>query len=483
MAYVQEKHHRECVEHDCGGDRRNRYFKGKRMTFEGFALEQEYLIDRRRLLNRSLYGFGVVSGFELHHERSVISSGLALDHHGRELILHERHVLSLDACYIDESCGKSLEEGRWLLQAHYAERPLNEQRIPGSCGCSDLEWNEVCETVVFSLWPLGHEGHCPPGELPCPECHCHHDSTCCRHERHEVIEPRLDQEGDEHHRQEEHERPGHMAHDRDRHRCLCQWINGARFPEEPDALCEWHDRHIAFARKDPVPLACLQLAKDDCGCLQITGIDQCAPRRLVKRNDVLFDLIRGCDLTRIKDVSWSEWHRSPVPVHWKKFREKFHNSHHVPPPPHTPASNPRVTDFTVYFTKEVLARSLTRDCFSISAVVVDKSTGWGTARRVPIIDVATALASDGQREEFTDWATIVIDRDWWDDEVRGTWSSFDDGPTTIEIEVRCDYILDCNRQAVSGAAIGLRHPFASGNGTPGGTFLSVFHLESRNKGP
>jgi hypothetical protein len=227
-------------------------------------------------------------------------------------------------------------------------------------------------------------------------------------------------------------------------------------------------------------LACLHLAKDECGCLKVTEIDQCAPRRLVKRNDVLFDLIRGCDLTRIKDVSWREWHRSPEPVHWKKFREKFHNSHKVQPPPHTPATNPRVTDFTVYFTKEVLARSLTRDCFSIAAIVVDKSTGWGTARRVPIIDVATAVAN-GEREEFTDWATIVIDRDWWDDEVRGTWSSFDDGPTTIEIEVRCDYILDCNHQAVSGAAIGLRHPFASGNGTPGGTFLSVFHIESRNK--
>src|SRR5271165_3403169 len=241
MADVQQKHHRECLEHDCRGGRRNRYFKGKRMTFEGFALEQEYLIDRRRLLNRSLYGFGVVSGFELDHERSVMSSGLALDHYGRELILHEKQVFSLDACYIDESCGKALEAGRWLLQAHYAERHLNEQRIPGSCGCSDLEWNEVCETVVFSLWPLGHEEHCPSGELTCPECHCHHDSKCCRHENQAAIDQRPYPEGDEHHRGEhehsrgDHEHPKHMAHDRDRHRCLCQWINGARFPEEPGA--------------------------------------------------------------------------------------------------------------------------------------------------------------------------------------------------------------------------------------------------------
>jgi hypothetical protein len=38
-----------------------------------------------------------------------------------------------------------------------------------------------------------------------------------------------------------------------------------------------------------------------------TKVEECPPRRIVKRNDMLFDLIRGCDLTRITRISWAEW--------------------------------------------------------------------------------------------------------------------------------------------------------------------------------
>ncbi|MFO1207189.1 MAG: hypothetical protein U1E63_15945 [Burkholderiales bacterium] len=45
------------------------------------------------------------------------------------------------------------------------------------------------------------------------------------------------------------------------------------------------------------------------------------PRRLVKRNDALFDLIRGRDLTRITSViGWAAWYRLRKLIDWDEFR-------------------------------------------------------------------------------------------------------------------------------------------------------------------
>src|SRR5215831_18150521 len=54
----------------CKSSRRNRFFRRKQMRAEEFETEQRYLIGRRRLINRAVLGWGVVSGFALreHHE-------------------------------------------------------------------------------------------------------------------------------------------------------------------------------------------------------------------------------------------------------------------------------------------------------------------------------------------------------------------------------------------------------------------------------
>ena len=446
-----------CLEDDCATGRRNRFFKGKRMSFQAFALDQDYLIERRRLLNRSLYGWGVVSGFNLEPKGSKISRGFALDRHGREIVLAEGCRFDFRECYRDDPGGDKFRPGRWVLRVHYAERLLGEQLLPTDCGCEDREWNEVCETVVFSLKRLEHEEHCPQGETPCPQCKCHHPHDCCPRD------PHL-----------------HAHQDRGR-QCLCEWITRHEPEHEPGELCEWRERRLRFALCDPVPLACIRIGEDECQCLIVESLDECAPRRLVKRNDVLFDLIRGCDLTRIERISWGEWHRRPAAVHWEEFRHKFHSHDDTPPPsppPDDPHAKPRVTGFKVWFTKPVESRTLTRDCFAFSAMLLDKGTGWERVKRVPIVGVATELAPDGSRAPLTSWAAIAVDRRWMADEIRGTWSEFDDGPTTIEIEVRGDYILDCNGQAVSAGAIGL-WPLPSGNGMPGGTFVSTFRVASK----
>ena len=52
------------------------------------------------------------------------------------------------------------------------------------------------------------------------------------------------------------------------------------------------------------------------------------------------------------------------------------------------------------------------------------------------------------------------------------------GDTWVEIEVRGDFIVDCNGQPVDANAVG-RRSAPTGNGTPGGTFLSTFRVEPR----
>ncbi len=69
---------------------RNRYFYGKLMTVRDFEAEQKYFNDKRRLLNRLMYGGGVVSGLHvsaIDDQTISVEMGLGLDHLGREILV------------------------------------------------------------------------------------------------------------------------------------------------------------------------------------------------------------------------------------------------------------------------------------------------------------------------------------------------------------------------------------------------------------
>src|SRR5207244_1836095 len=77
-----------CSDLDNESGCRNNYFDGKRLTADSFRVEQRYFLDRRHLLNRAIFGYGVVYGFPVAVEagRLTIGAGLALDECGRELV-------------------------------------------------------------------------------------------------------------------------------------------------------------------------------------------------------------------------------------------------------------------------------------------------------------------------------------------------------------------------------------------------------------
>jgi hypothetical protein len=68
------------------------YFNGQRLAAADFRSEQSYHIAMRRVLNRSLYSAGIVSGLEVEPDgsevhRVVVREGLAFDHLGREIFV------------------------------------------------------------------------------------------------------------------------------------------------------------------------------------------------------------------------------------------------------------------------------------------------------------------------------------------------------------------------------------------------------------
>ena len=82
---------------DCEGlpsFKRNHYFYGKLLSVEDFQIEQQYFVNKHRLINRIVHGRGIVSGLEVTEGIPVgtieVSEGLALDGLGREVVLNTK---------------------------------------------------------------------------------------------------------------------------------------------------------------------------------------------------------------------------------------------------------------------------------------------------------------------------------------------------------------------------------------------------------
>ena len=79
---------------------RNRYYYGKLLTSADFNSEQKYYNDKRRFINRLLFGGGVIAGLNVikTDDYSItIDAGAALDYSGREIVLDSPVVKRVSA--------------------------------------------------------------------------------------------------------------------------------------------------------------------------------------------------------------------------------------------------------------------------------------------------------------------------------------------------------------------------------------------------
>lgn len=74
---------------------RPRFFNGKLITPEDLELEQQYFREKQKRHNRSLHGFGIVSGLRVQASSGqiVVEPGLALDCEGNEIVINARQPI------------------------------------------------------------------------------------------------------------------------------------------------------------------------------------------------------------------------------------------------------------------------------------------------------------------------------------------------------------------------------------------------------
>jgi hypothetical protein len=473
-----------CTDVQCESGLRNNYFEGKRLTPDMFRLEQRYLNERRHLLNRAIHGWGVVYGYAIDFAsgtqthttqaglRLKVESGLALDQCGRELLQVGARDLKFDDLIVIDSNGRRTELGSELPQpacalisVHYAEQTLDRVTVNDPCRCDGHEWDHTCETVRYTLQLYPCEDCCH--ECDC-ELHCECGTGSCCEPTEE--EQQLDSSA---HGAEETEGEC-LPFKRGGCRCLCDHLTGLNPGADcGGALCEIEEpcARVRVDLKHGVPLACIDLVSDDCGGWTFgDDLNACGPRRLVKRNDLLFDLIRGCDLTRINEIGWRPWHRKDDAVRFDNFSEAFGASAY--------GQDEYVTrDFWVTFSKPVRENTLLPDCFVITVIASEREGNWQLVQRVPIVRVEYIPGQPDDSPGYVRGAKVVVAGSWVEDALRGRASVFFTD-TWVEIEVRGDFILDCNGQPVDANAVG-RVATMTGNGTPGGTFLSTFRVAPR----
>lgn len=468
----------------CSPSERNRYFRDKRLTVADLTLEQTYLIARRRLINRAMLGRGVAEGYRIKTLEVGVSvgPGLAFDAHGRELVACETTDLvapddllwlgkskcgwSAGAAPAAPDAGDAVDHRRmhYLLSAHYAEAEIDGVRLQDECGEGRCEANHLCETVVYSLKPIEY---CPSG-LPDCRCQPHHpdlDTTASW--------PTSPEDGDP-----------HIAaiHDRGPHAQLVDWsLHHHRDLCESTPLTKVGCLHVAL--DDGVPLACVRVGFR-CGEPYIVGpIEDHKPRRLAYSNDTLFDLIRGCDLTRIQDVGWKDWlPHDRRRVSFEDFGAMFQAPPEYPAPKgrrgridHPPVD----TGFWVEFSGPVQVRSLTPDIFAMTLANRDGDEARWSMARVPIERIVVAEQTDGDPPGTTRAFRPQVAWRFWRGEIDPDSASAFETQTMVEIEIRTGFIVDAWGQEVTG---GGRYVPSDGC-TPGGRFLSSFVVRGEDDDP
>jgi hypothetical protein len=449
----------ECT--PCSPNVRNRYFRGKLMTVADYQAEQLYMVQRRRVVNRMVLGWGVVSGFHVdeHGDGLTISPGMALDPCGREIVacepvtIKERDdVLWLHEGKCGPESGSPFEAGCYILSAHYAERHVNGVRVPTGCDDSECETNHICETVVYSLSYI-HSKHPPIRVLECTD-----------------LEPNPDEEPTPAPASAIRPHVGPVDNRGQGNLCIhdpFDWGDRRFKPCGSCQLARYGDLELDAGAGVALAIVCFDL--DECDKPVFGEVQQ---------------IIRGCELTRIQDIGWRNWHEHPdIVIELETFRQMFADppdaqsgqSRQRQKEPDNGESVPVDTRFWICFSAPVQVASLRRDVMSITIVQLDKNEEVLTVERVPIVGIWCQPTRPGDPPNTTrGFRPLVAYAFWWGELLQGARRSLA-FETLVEIRIEGDKIIDWAGRPIDGNAVAQHLP--SGNGTPGGEFLSSWRVQ------
>ncbi len=130
---------------------RNRYYAGKMLTSADFRAEQDYFNNKRRFLNRLLYGSGIICGcsvFNLDDLSFLVESGVVIDGLGREIVVETSVVKKLSAV---EGFDR-LETDRARLCIRYQEQEVHTVYALGNRETEqEYEYNRIQEGYQLFL--------------------------------------------------------------------------------------------------------------------------------------------------------------------------------------------------------------------------------------------------------------------------------------------------------------------------------------------
>ena len=120
--------------------KRVNFFPGQLLSAKDFQDEQEYFIEKQRVLNRCLYGWGIICGLRvsLHRNAVRVEPGLALDCQGNVIV-----VPGIVDIPLPES-----ETSQYIV-IEYTEKPCSYVPVVGEPG-DDSQPSRIEETYSIS---------------------------------------------------------------------------------------------------------------------------------------------------------------------------------------------------------------------------------------------------------------------------------------------------------------------------------------------
>jgi len=308
---MKEEHKKPCGVCEVPYFERNNYFYGKMMTVRDFFAEQCYFNEKRRLINRMVFGWGIVCGLDVRQKEDssdevVVTPGLALDCCGREILVCSEQEVKLqpEASVCGET--KAVKEGvkKLVICIEYLECKTEPVHLPPvACDQKEkCEFNRIRDSFVIRVKDAGEVK---------PSCL----------ERCPLVEHKLE--------------PFHDY--------LCDLMKKG-CPECPEKPC------LALAEVLITP-------SEDASKPPSVTIDPCARRRLVYGNAVLYDLIR-CFHDDMPHVTAINWQAHGTTIAWSDFKNGIYKD-----------------GLKIGFDRKMDEKTINADTFQVMVKIEDADTG------------------------------------------------------------------------------------------------------------
>ena len=154
---------------DSGKLQRVSYFFGQVLGVDDFKTEQNYFIEKHRLHNRHLHGWGVVNGLEVSVDKGNVvhvSPGVAIDCAGNEIFLRSEAKLKVPA-----------RASEFYVVVEYREIEVGPVPIaPDTGGSTEPALNnsriqEDCHVYIANVDPNSKHDGIGPGTAGCGRAH------------------------------------------------------------------------------------------------------------------------------------------------------------------------------------------------------------------------------------------------------------------------------------------------------------------------